>query len=167
MYNPDIFGKDGLLDPEAMGGLVEMTFLNNQGNLDTLCRKVYNSCNFVARSYVLAQWLLVLKWNHDYYRDLIVDKIDETIGAVMNSGPTDKAIIETDLIFLHTIEIWVGTANVCHQTLVMSTTTFTVEELKPEMIVMKAKELQMNPPALRHPPPLCRTLMSRRKNLPT
>jgi hypothetical protein len=75
MHNSDVFGKDGLLDMNALKGLLQIFLVDHKGNHDSLAEAVFSTSALIARPFVIAQWLLVLQKVHRHYFDLHVESI--------------------------------------------------------------------------------------------
>lgn len=82
MYNPSMFEEGGLLHHEDMKWLLRLFMMDPDGNPDKLFQRVFDSHVLIARSYVVAQWLLALKWLHPRYSDLVVDDIEKVRAAI-------------------------------------------------------------------------------------
>jgi len=98
MFNTDLFGPNGMLDLESLKGLLQVYFLDPKGNPDGLARRVFGTTTIMSRAWVLAQWLLVSKWLHPYYKDLDVSRIRETSTVVdhLNDHIEQTTITETN-----------------------------------------------------------------------
>jgi len=98
MFNPDIFGPQGLLESDSLKVLLRMFLLDPKGDPDRLSRDIYGTALIMARPWVIAQWLLVLKWLHPFYKDLDVSKIKEVEHVIqhINSRLQANAINVTD-----------------------------------------------------------------------
>jgi hypothetical protein len=87
MYNSDIFGKDGILDLNALKGLLQIYLVDHKGNQDTLAETIFGTSAMTARPYVIAQWLMILQRIHKHYADLHVESITrlrESVELITN-----------------------------------------------------------------------------------
>ena len=91
MYNPDIFGPQGILDPEHLKGLMQVYMVDDKANVDSLFRHVFGTAVVTARPWVIAQWLLVLQSCNPFYKDLDLSRLSRTTEIIENLNTYIKA----------------------------------------------------------------------------
>ena len=85
LYNPNIFEENGLLDLEQLKNQLSIYFVTDKGSHDSLANAVFGSSRILARPWVIAQWLLVLKATNKSYEDLDLQNVTkDRVTAVLD-----------------------------------------------------------------------------------
>ena len=95
MFNPDLTADGGLLNKEGLRKLLNLYMVDPQGRPDAIAREVIGTVNLIARPFVVAQWLIVMKWSNPHYRDIDVTGIKTTLLTMMkelHQSITDNAV---------------------------------------------------------------------------
>jgi AAA domain len=85
-FNPDLFGEGGLLDVDGMKSVMQVFFMDPDGKIDYMAKKILGQSVFTARPWVVAQWLITLKWLNPYYTDIDVHDLKKIKAAVERIG---------------------------------------------------------------------------------
>ena len=92
MFGSDPLGEGGLLNAEDLKKLLSMYMVDPKGRLDAIAQEVFRTVNLLARPFVVAQWLITLKWCNPHYHDLDVSRIMEKVAHVI--GLVNKYVME-------------------------------------------------------------------------
>ncbi|CAB9503076.1 Inherit from KOG: DNA helicase [Seminavis robusta] len=95
MFESKLFETGGMLNKAELHKLLHMYMVDPNGRPDSIAREVYETVNLLARPYVIAQWLIVLKYTHCQYSDLDVSSLQDTVDAVileLNEGIMKGAV---------------------------------------------------------------------------
>jgi hypothetical protein len=83
MFGADLFGKGGLLDVDELKKLLSLYMVDPKGRLDAIAQEIFRTVNLLGRPFVVAQWLITLKWCNPHYHDLDVSRIMEKVAGVI------------------------------------------------------------------------------------
>lgn len=85
MTNSDAFGEKGLFDLSFLKSLFAVYCVDDKMKPDELMRIVHGSTDLLGRSWVLAQWILVLQRLNPYYRDIDVSSLPDLVSKIEES----------------------------------------------------------------------------------
>ena len=85
MHNPDLIMEGGLLEKNELGKSLNICMVDPRGKTDSMAREVLGMVNLIARPHVIAQWLIVLKWNNQFYGDLNLTGLRSCITGLLDS----------------------------------------------------------------------------------
>ena len=71
----NLFHAGGLLDDKKIREVLQVFFVTEKGEADQLMKSVFGRSCLMPRSYVLAQWLFVLKALNHRYRHFNMDPV--------------------------------------------------------------------------------------------
>lgn len=96
MYNDDMFADNGLLEETGLRELMKIFMMDPDGHPDKMFIELFGSHSIIGRSYVVAQYLLVLRLLHGRYSSLKVDRIEKVKYAIDKL----KDEMEKNVVFL-------------------------------------------------------------------
>lgn len=85
MTNSNAFGEKGLFDLSFLKSLFAVYCVDDKMKSDELMRIVHGSTDLLGRSWVLAQWILVLQRLNPYYRDIDVTSLPDLVSKIEES----------------------------------------------------------------------------------
>ena len=97
LSNSDIHGPNGLMDVDFLKQLLSLFCIDDNENPDHLMQQVFGSNEIIGRSWVIAQWILVLQRLNQYYFDLDVTDTSRTISRIADSMNAVKVDLMTTL----------------------------------------------------------------------
>lgn len=97
LCNSDIYGENGLFDPQQLRQLFSLYCVDDDAKMDQLMRHVFGSNDILGRSWVLVQWILVLQRLNPYYRDLDVNDVDTMLKRATDVMEQVKQDLAKDL----------------------------------------------------------------------
>ena len=104
LSNSNMHGQQGLFDVQMLKQLFSLFCIDDKDDQDQLMQQVFGSNDILGRSWVLAQWILVLQRLNQYYFDLdvsdvttMMEKIDLAMKQVhLELSQTMQVIADPD-----------------------------------------------------------------------
>lgn len=95
MFGSDLFEENGMLEMNSLKKLMQMYMVDPKGRPDAIARDLFRTVNLLARPFVIAQWLTVLKWLHPHYTDIDVSNIRDRLQSVISE--VNEHVINTSI----------------------------------------------------------------------